>query len=62
MISKTERGCRKAASPFRSFDLKMNMEECEMKKKVIFMLAALAAAGAAVTGCICLGNLKLYGR
>lgn len=33
-----------------------------MKKKVMFMLAALAAVGAAVTGCICLGNLKLYGR
>ena len=33
-----------------------------MKKKVMFMLAALAAAGASVTGCICLGNLKLYGR
>lgn len=48
--------------PFCFFDLKMNMEECDMKKKVMFVLAALAAAGAAVTSCICLGNLKLYGR
>jgi hypothetical protein len=40
----------------------MNMEECEMKKKVMFVLAALAAAGAAVIGCVCLGNVKLYGR
>jgi hypothetical protein len=63
MISKPEGdGCHKATSPFCSFDLKMNMEECEMKKKVMFVLAALAAAGAAVTGYICLGNVKLYGR
>ena len=48
--------------PFCSYDLKMNMEECNMKKKVMFVLAALAAAGAAVTGYICLGNVKLYGR
>ena len=48
--------------PFCSYDLKMNMEECDMKKKVMFVLAALAAAGAAVTGYICLGNVKLYGR
>ena len=48
--------------PFCSYDLKMNMEECNMKKKVMFVLAALAAAGAAVTGYICLGNVKLYDR
>ena len=33
-----------------------------MKKKVVFTLAVLAAAGAAVAGYICLGNVKLYGR
>lgn len=33
-----------------------------MKKKVMCVLAVLAAAGAAVTGYICLGNVKLYGR
>lgn len=33
-----------------------------MKKKVMFVLAALAAARAAVTGCVYLGNVKLYGR
>ncbi len=33
-----------------------------MKKKVMFVLAALAATGALVTGYICLGNVKLYGR
>ena len=31
-----------------------------MKKKVMITLAALAAAGAAVTGCICLANTKVY--
>ena len=38
------------------------MEECDMKKKVVFALAALAEAGATVTSYICLGNVKLYGR
>jgi len=32
-----------------------------MKKKVVITLAALAAAGVAVTGCICLANSKVYG-
>ena len=54
--------CVRGGIPFCSYNLKMNMEECDMKKKVMFVLAALAAAGAAVTGYICLGNVKLYGR
>lgn len=33
-----------------------------MKKKVMFAIAALGAVVAAVTGCVCLGNVKLYGR
>ena len=32
-----------------------------MKKKVKITLAALAVAGAALTGCICLANTKIYG-
>lgn len=52
----------KQAHPFAVLRFeKMNMEECNMKKKVVFVLAALAA-GAAVTGCVCLANVKLYGR
>ena len=59
-ISKPEGDvCHQAESPFGLFNFKMNMEECEMKKKVVFTLAALAAAGAAVIGYICLGNVKL---
>lgn len=33
-----------------------------MKKKVIITLVALSAVGAAVTGCICLANTKVYGH
>ena len=33
-----------------------------MKKKVMITMAALAAAGVAVTGCICLANAKVYGH
>lgn len=33
----------------------------KMKKKVMIALAALAVTGAAVTGCICLANAKVYG-
>ena len=57
--------CVRGDIPFCSYDLKMSMEECDMKKKVMFVLAALAAlaaAGAVVTGYICLGNIKIYGR
>ena len=61
-ISKPEGDGRTSGIPFCSYDLKINMEECEMKKKVMFVMAALAAVGAAVTGCVCLGNVKLYGR
>ena len=32
-----------------------------MKKKVMITLAALVAAGAAVTGCMYLANAKVYG-
>ena len=50
-----------AANPFPILHNKLNLEECNMKKKVMITLAALAAAGAAVTGCICLANSKVYG-
>jgi hypothetical protein len=33
-----------------------------MKKKVMIALAALAAAGVAVTGCIFCANTKVYGN
>lgn len=33
-----------------------------MKKKVMITLAALAVTGAAITGCICLANAKVYGH
>ena len=36
-------------------------EECNMKK-VMIVLAALAAAGVAVTGCIFRANTKVYGN
>ena len=32
-----------------------------MKKKVMIVLAALAVAGTALTGCVCLANTKVYG-